>query len=695
MRSVQLRRRLVIALAIVTVLAALAGNVFAGTQSVPAAQDSGPRPVVGSSEPNVGANPLKDTFPLYSKYSYLYEIPRKWLPNRTNPAQPEAPDPNLQDLPLAPNVIDPLVSFDGVNNRNGVLPPDPTGDIGPNHYVQAVNLSFAIYNRSGALLYGPADVNTLFAGMSGPCETTNDGDPIVQYDHLADRWLISQFALPNYPRGPFYECIAVSQTPDPTGSWYRYQFTVSNTKMDDYPKIGVWPDGYYMSVNQFNQGTLTWGGQGVVVFERDKMLAGQTARMIYFDLYGVDANLGGMLPSDLDGQVPPAGTPNYFLQIDDDAWGYSPDQVQIWKFKADWANTANSTFTKDLALPVNAFDSNMCGGSRNCVAQPGGAKLDAIADRAMYRLQYRNFGTHQSLAFNHTVDANGADRAGVRWYELRKTSGAWSVHQQSTFVAADGSNSWMASAAINGQGDYALGYSASSTSVYPSVRFTGRAGGDALNQMTLGENTIVAGDGVQTHSSGRWGDYSQMSVDPLDDCTFWFTAEYYRNTANAAGWLTRIGSFRFPACGGTPNPTPTPTNTPTPGPTATPTNTPTATNTPVPATGMHVGDLDGKGTNTSNVKWKADVTITVHDSNHVAISGAQVSGSWSTGGTQTCTTGTSGTCTVTLSNLGRARNASVTYTVNSVSKSGYTYQSTANHDPESDSNGTKITVSRP
>ena len=727
MRSIQLRRRLAVALAALMALTILAGNVFAGAQpstlSSAAAQDAGPRPIISSADANVGVNPLKDTFPLYSKYAYLYEIPRKWLPNRTNPAQPEAPDPNLQDAPLAPNVINPDVSFDGVNNRNGVLPPDPTGDIGPNHYVQAVNLSFAIYSRTGALLYGPANVNTLFTGMGGPCETTNDGDPIVQYDHLADRWLISQFALPNYPRGPFYECIAISQTPDPTGAWYRYQFAVSNTKMDDYPKIGVWPDGYYMSVNQFNQGRLTWGGQGVVVFEREKMLLGQTARMVYFDLYGTDTNLGGMLPSDLDGPVPPAGAPNYFLQVDDDAWGYSPDQLQVWRFHADWTNPASSTFTKEGNIAVNAFDSNMCGGSRNCIPQPGGVNLDAIADRLMYRLQYRNFGSHQTLVVNHTVDATGADRAGVRWYELRRTTGNWGMHQQATY-SPDANHRWMASIAMNGQGDIALGYTLSSTSVSPSVKFTGRVASDAAGQMTLGENTLVAGSGYQTHSSGRWGDYSQMSIDPTDDCSFWYTQEYY-NSVSSAGWVTRIGSFKFPACGGTPLPTPTPTDTPIPGPTNTPTNTPlpgptntptntpaptatgtatntpaptltsTPTNTPAPAAGMHIGDLDGVGASLGALRWRLDVTITAHDANHAPLAGAQVNGSWSSGGSATCTTGASGTCVVTVNNLGKNRNPSVTFTVNTMTKAGYTYQASANHDPESDSNGTSITITSP
>jgi hypothetical protein len=765
MRSAQLRRRMAIAIAFVTVLALLAGNAFAGAQPAGSGQDAGPRPVVSSADANVGTSLLKDTFPLYSKYSYLYEIPRKWLPNRTNPAQPEAPDPNLQDAPLSPNVINPLVSFEGVHNFNGVLPPDPTGDIGPNHYVQAVNLAFAIYDRKGNKLYGPADINTLFAGMGGACQTSNDGDPIVLYDQLADRWLISQFALPSYPRGPFYQCIAISQTPDPTQSWYRYQFTVSNSKMNDYPKFGVWPDGYYMSVNQFNQGRLTWGGQGVVVFERDKMLQGQTARMVYFDLYNTDANLGGMLPADWDGATqPPAGAPNPFTIVDDDAWGYSPDQLQIWNFKVDWTTPASSTFTRVGTLVVNGFDSNMCGGSRNCIPQPGGTKVDAIADRLMYRTQYRNFGTHQTLVLNHTVDVNSADLAGVRWYELRNSGSGWSIFQQGTYSLLDGTQRWMGSIAMNGAGQIALGYSASGTSLYPSVKFTGRLPYDPPGQMTQGENTIVAGAGFQTHSSGRWGDYSQMSVDPTDDCTFWYTQEYYNTPNSSAGWQTRIGSFKLADCSSMPvdNPPTVKLISPAEGATVSGTvtvdadpsddngvtkveffvddvrfaedtngadgwstswSTSTATDAAhqvkavatdtanqtgqdvknvtvqnaAPSNVLHVGDLDGVGVSQNSLRWQANVTITVHDSLHQPVSGASVSGAWSAGatGTATCTTGTNGTCTVSKGALTKRTVASVTFTVNNVTKSGSAYNSNLNHDEDAGTNGTVITVARP
>jgi len=492
--------------------------------------------------------------PLPDQLGEIFRKPRKFLPNREGSIEADIVDGAVQGDVVQVTAPSVLASFDGVNNRNGVLPPDPSGAIGPNHYVQMVNLSFAVYSRSGALLYGPADNRTLWTGFGGPCSTRNDGDPVVLYDELADRWMMSQFALPNYPSGPFYQCIAVSQTPDPTGSWYRYEFTISQTKLNDYPKFGVWPDGYYMSVNQFKCTfvSCSWGGAGVVAFERSKMLLGQTARMVMFDLQSVDPNLGGMLPSDLDGStLPPANAPNIFAQMDDDAWGYSPDQLQLWKFHVDWTTPASSTFTPAGALTTASFNSDMCGYSRNCIAQPGGTKLDALSDRLMYRLQYRNFGTYQTLMANHTVDVNGSDRAGIRWYELRDSGGGWNIFQQGTYTSTqDSHNRWVGSIAMNGIGDIALGYSITSSTLNPSIRATGHLNGDAAGFMTQPEVTIVAGGGYQTHSSGRWGDYSQLTVDPVDDCTFWYTQEYYAATGSSS-WRTRIGSVKLRDCGST------------------------------------------------------------------------------------------------------------------------------------------------
>jgi hypothetical protein len=543
--------------------AAIVLSLFCGSSFRPAAVQA-QSPVGQANLPEVRPATRRDTSKLLTKLPQLPPravgavLGRKLLPYRIG-SEGAIGDGALQTgagastEPSAPSV---LANFEGVNNVNGVLPPDPTGDIGPNHYVQMVNLSFAIWDRAGNKLYGPADTSTLWQGFGGPCETSNDGDPIVQYDHLADRWMMSQFALPNFPKGPFYECIAISQTADPLGAWHRYEFTISETKLDDYPKFGVWPDGYYMSVNQFSCHifSCSWAGQGVVAFERDQMLNGLPAQMVYFDLHGIDPNLGGMLPADLDGTtLPPAGAPNAFVQVDDNAWGYSPDQLQVWNFHVDWSNTANSTFTSVTALPTAAFDSNMCAYSRNCIPQRDTAvKVDAIADRLMYRLQYRNFGTHQTLVTNHTVDVNGTDRAGVRWYELRNSGGGWSIFQQGTF-SPDSHHRWMGSVAMNGLGDIALGYSVSSSTLFPSIAATGRLNSDGPGAMTQGELAIVVGSGHQTHSAGRWGDYSQMAVDPIDDCTFWYTQEYFA-VKGSAPWQTRIGSFKLRDCGPVDNP---------------------------------------------------------------------------------------------------------------------------------------------
>ena len=516
------------------------------------------RPVVSPATRSDTTAPLyelPEIPPLPPVIGEIFVKPLKRLPNREGSAGPAGLDPVLQDTD--PDVAAPATGadFEGVGNVNAVLPPDPVGAIGPNHYVQMVNLAFAVYDRAGNVLYGPVDNNTLWQGFGGPCETTNDGDPIVLYDHLADRWLMSQFALPRFPRGPFYQCIAVSQTSNPIGAWHRYEFRISLSKLNDYPKFGLWPDGYYMAINQFQCSIFgcSWGGQGVVAFERNAMLNGGSARGVYFDLESVDPNLGGMLPADLDGPAPPAGAPNPFIQLDDGAWGYTggQDQLQIWNFQVDWSNPANSTFTFDRTLPTVAFDSNLCGYSRNCIPQGGGTPVDAISDRLMFPLQYRNFGGHQTMVVNHTVDVDGEDHAGVRWYELRDSNdeNGWAIHQQGTY-APDADHRWMGSASMNGAGDIALGYSIANTGTDATIGFTGRRAIDPPGQMTQseGEFNPFGPTGYQTHGSGRWGDYSSITVDPADDCTFWYTQEYYASVG-LAPWRTRVGSFKFAECG--------------------------------------------------------------------------------------------------------------------------------------------------
>jgi hypothetical protein len=511
------------------------------------------------------------------------ELRRPRLPRGHGPRVKLGRDPVLQDF-AGPLNMPSATSFDGVSNVNGVLPPDPNGSVGPSHYVQWVNLSFAVYSKAGALLYGPASGNTLWQGFGGPCQAENGGDPIVLYDKQADRWFMSQLAYPNFPNGPFYQCIAVSQTGDPLGAFHRYAFVISDTALNDYPKFGVWPDGYYLAVNQFVCFDLIppfgfyvcdWAGQGAFAFERDKMLSGQAAQMIGFSL--PVSNLGGMLPADWDGPTPPPpGAPNVYVQADDDVW-FSPtlpqDRLQLWPFHVDWANPALSTFGPNppgadvgLVLDVQPFDSNMCDYAANCIPQPGfdligqpSPSVDALADRLMYRLQYRNFGTHETLVVNHTVDVDGTDHAGIRWYELRDAGSGWSVHQQGTY-GPDSRHRWMGSVAMDGAGNIALGFSLSSRDpeTYPAVVYVGRLAADPLGTLPQAETIMWAGNGAQEDSSGRWGDYSSMSVDPTDDCTFWYTHEYYPSTDVITGmnWRTRIGSFKFASCGGAPTDTP-------------------------------------------------------------------------------------------------------------------------------------------
>jgi len=466
----------------------------------------------------------------------LHEL-RNLPPNKSMLSQ----DPVLQGeehdnavVPMAP-----IQNFDGVSNTYSVYPPDTQGDVGPNNYVQVVNLGFQIWNKSGTSLYGPADLSTIWTGIPAPWNGTNNGDPIVLYDQAANRWMIAQFSLPNTTQ--YAMLIAISQTPDPTGAWFRYVFQFGN-KMPDYPKFGVWPDGYYMAVNQFISGS-SWGGVGACAFDRTKMLAGDpTASMIYFDL-GASSDPGSMLPADWDGiAAPVANEPNYFTYFND--WSSATeDYLKIWQFHADWTTPASSTFTQAYSLVTAPFNSTLCA-SGNCIPQSGSAvALEALSDRLMYRLQYRNFGDHRSMVTNHTVNADGSGRAGVRWYELRNTGSGWSIYQQGTY-SPDATHRWMGSVAMNASGAIALGYSASSASMFPAIRYTGRAATDPLGQMTIAEQTIINGTGYQSGSAARWGDYSMMSVDPSDDATFWYTTEYIQ-TSGTVNWKTRIASFLF------------------------------------------------------------------------------------------------------------------------------------------------------
>src|SRR3954464_12023573 len=494
-----------------------------------------------------------------------------------------AHDPVVQHRKGSGPISAPIQSFDGICLPFGppcaqpsscsCLPPDTDGEAGANQYVQMVNTDFAVYSKSGAVLRTATPINQLWANTNGECKTHNDGDPVVVYDQLARRWVLSQFiATPTGEPGDdqYGECIAVSTSSDATGSYYLSEFDFGTDVFFDYPKLGVWPDGYYMMANEFPTNSVTSAGTGVFAFERSKMLAGQPARVVFFDESQHNPTGGqyiGMLPGDLEGPAQPAaGSPNWFAEVDDPT-GIPPNppdagfDLRMWKFHVDWTNPANSTFGNNGApnntLAVAQFVRPQCVyGYGDCVPQKGGPQeLDVLGDRLMFRMPYRKLGSTGSILLNHTVHTPDG-RVGVRWYEVRigqNGSGTPAIYQQGTYAPDDAATNplwrWMGSIAEDKNGDIAIGYSASGPNDFPSVRYTGRAASDALGQMTQAEQVGFTGTGPQTEVEGRWGDYSQLSVDPADDCTFWYTQEYLAEDAIVIGtWRTRVVSFKFPGC---------------------------------------------------------------------------------------------------------------------------------------------------
>src|SRR5579859_1451435 len=444
-----------------------------------------------------------------------------------------------------------LTSFEGIGQgfsgpngtfTVGAAPPDPNGTVGPNHYVEIVNTDFAVFNKSGTPLYGPVPINTLWSGFGGLCQTNNDGDPDVSYDALADRWLISQFALGTTT---FNECVAVSQTADPTGAYFRYSFQYSN--FPDYPKVSVWPDAYYVTYNMFNAAGTAFVGGEACALDRAHMLLGQAATQ---QCTAPNASFGGLLAASLDGaQPPPAGSPNYVVALGATDASGAGSTLLTWNFHVDWSTPANSSFSGPTTLNVAPYALACNGGT--CIPQAGTSQhLDSLGDRLMYRLAYRNFGDHEALVINHSVTAGSS--VGVRWYELRPTNDNLGVFQQGTF-APDSAFRWMGSIAQDRAGNIGLGFSKSSSSTHPSINYTGRLATDALGTMTQDEGTVINGAGSQSGQSlSRWGDYTSMAVDPVDQCTFWYTNQYEAATG-AFNWHTRVGTFTLPGCGTTTN----------------------------------------------------------------------------------------------------------------------------------------------
>ncbi len=480
--------------------------------------------------------------------------PIKEIPKRNN--RPGAKGENLLDFRPPQGKRDPLLgrqekvgasqsrvftsptlNFAG-QGFSGVNPPDTVGDVGPDYYIQAINHSagaqITIYDKTTGVAAAPA---FFLDSLGGGLCASGLGDPIVLYDRLADRWLLSEFSVSGNNL-----CIYISATSDPVaGGWFNYQ--IGTGTFPDYPKYAIWPDAYYISANQ--------GSPTAYALDRSQMLLGLATTGVAFSApplagFGFQA----LIPSDLDGPMaPPAGAPNYFLRHrDDEAHGPFPadpaqDFLEIFELSPDFAVPANSTFTGPTSIPIAEIDSELCGFfAFSCFPQPSGlSPLDPLREVVMWRAQYRNLGTHATLVGNLVTDVNGANQGGIRWFELQDSGAGWTLFQEGTF-APDSDNRFMGSAASDIAGNIALGYNVSSSTTFPSLRYTGRLAGDPLGVMTQGETVLAAGSG--SNSSVRYGDYSSMNVDPDDDCTFWFTGEYNP----ASQWATQIGSFRFDAC---------------------------------------------------------------------------------------------------------------------------------------------------
>jgi hypothetical protein len=436
--------------------------------------------------------------------------------------------------------------FNGYTQQ--AAPPDTNGAVGPTQFVQWVNYPFAVFNKSdGSVAYGPAEGNTLFQALGGACAANPNLDIIAQFDKLANRWVMM---MPVFGAPPPFLCVAVSTTSDAiNGGWNLYEFPIPGNQMPDYPKLAVWPDGYYVTYNQGRNSVFV--GAAVCALDRNSMLNGAAATMHCFT--NISTSYGALLPGDLDGTTPPpAGSPEYFLNFD-----YNNNQsLDLWQFHVDWTTPTNSTFTGPTNIPVAPFN-EACGETAAqldyttgaCIPQAGTSQmLDSYGDRVMYRLAYRNFADHQSLLVNHTVSTGtSSSNTGIRWYELRNTQGTFGLYQQGTY-APDSSYRWMGSIAMDKLGDIALGYSVSSSTMSPSIRYTGRVPGDPLGQMESEVDVLSSKSvphGSQT-SYIHWGDYSSMVIDSTDDCTFWYTTEYL--PTNGTHWSTRIASFSFPSC---------------------------------------------------------------------------------------------------------------------------------------------------
>jgi hypothetical protein len=469
-----------------------------------------------------------------------------------------------------PTMPPPLLTFAGINAPPGCKdcsPPDTIGDVGPNHYVQATNEGFKIFDKNGNTLMGPTTFNSFFAdlGNGTPCGAgKNEGDPFVFYDQIANRWVITDFAHPKFPGNSFWQCIGVSKTGDPVaGGWFLYALQDDPDHVDrlgDYPKFGLWPDAYYLTMNAATNKTES-GFKGVRVYalDRAKMIRGEKP----IDAVGftIDRTVLGdtfsLVPASFrTGASPPAGRQEFLLAVGSQvAGGVTQTQVKGWLFHVDFVTPANSTLgvganhAPNTLITVNGFVDAQTTTTTQLVPQKETIrKLETLGDRIMTPVVYRKHGHTESLWADQTVIENYPNGpTAIRWYQFDVTGGnfpATPVQQGDWSNGNDGLWRWMPSIAVDKHGNMAIGYSTSSPNIFPSIRYAGRFATDPLNDLGRGEAIMTAGGGSQTDKDGRWGDYTMTTIDPSDDITFWHTNEYFPANSRES-WFTTVGKFKF------------------------------------------------------------------------------------------------------------------------------------------------------
>lgn len=474
-------------------------------------------------------------------------LARAALPRHAVPSGPATPP--MPQVDTGGTVL----NFDGIAG-NGAATGDVSAAVGETQYVQWVNNRLAVYNKAdGALLLGPVDGNVVFTSFGGDsgadaCRQTNAGQPVVQYDKQAQRWILTMLAWApgNAATGPYFQCIAVSTSPNALGAYYRYAMALrdasGNVVFGDYPKMGVWTDAYYFTFVLFDSIAGGYRGPRVCGLDRTPMLAGGATSALCWDF---GTAYGPLSVSDLDGTTaPPAGSPNFLLSLDFTGDG-SGDHLFLWRL-----SFANASLSGPVELPVASFTiacPSTYGGA--CVRQPApGELLNAMGDRLMPRLAYRHFGEREVLLANHSVQQPGALRdgaLGVRWYEIRDPNGAVHVYQQGT-IAPDGNSRWMGNIAMDKAGNIAAGYSVAGETTPPGIRYAGRLRSEPMGRME-NEEVIINGNGMQLGTLQRWGKQSTMSVDPVSDCTFWYSNQYIASSGSF-NWRTRIATANFRSC---------------------------------------------------------------------------------------------------------------------------------------------------